>query len=120
VQVLNLHLPCCSGGCSASTVYEVLLSVPQEPQVVDSWSKLSHSQAKLRGIEAKRLLSAEGGMLSTQEVASLLDISPRLSTSVAARASSSASSGPQPVLLSSLAVRATSTVAGLEGFLMCR
>jgi len=44
-----------------------------------SWSKLIHlARAKLRGIEAKkRLLSAEGGMLSTQEVASVLDISPQ-------------------------------------------
>lgn len=64
---------------SASTDYEVLLSALKSPEIVDELVKADPlAQAKLRGIEAKkRLLSAEGGMLRTQEVAFLLDISPQ-------------------------------------------
>lgn len=64
---------------SARTDYEVLLSVLKSREIVNELVKADPlAQAKLRGIEAKkRLLSAEGGILSTQEVASLLDISPQ-------------------------------------------
>lgn len=64
---------------SASTDYGVLLSALKSSEVVDELVKADPlAQAKLRGIEAKkRLLTVEGGMLSTQEVASVLDISPQ-------------------------------------------
>ena len=64
---------------SASTDYGVLLSALQSPEIADKLVKADPlARAKLRGIEAKkRFLTVEGGMLSTQEVASILDISPQ-------------------------------------------
>ena len=64
---------------SASTDYGVLLSALQSPDIVDKLVKADPlARAKLRGLEAKkRFLTVEGGMLSTQEVASILDISPQ-------------------------------------------
>ncbi len=64
---------------SASTDYGVLLSALQSPEIADKLVKADPlARAKLRGIEAKkRFLTAEGGMLSTQEVASILGISPQ-------------------------------------------
>jgi len=77
----------------------------QAPKSSMSWSKLIHSHEQLRGIEAKkRLLSAEGGMLSTQEVASVLDISPQ-AVHKRRRAGKLIGIVQDSVLLPSLAVR---------------
>ncbi len=64
---------------SASTDYGVLLSALQSPEIADKLIEADPlAGAKLRGIEAKkRFLTSEGGMLNTQEVASILDISPQ-------------------------------------------
>jgi len=90
------HLPLQWRLQSASTDYEVLLSVP-EPESSTSWSKLIHSHKRASRREATAEADAEhsGGC-------PLLDISPQAVH--AARASSSASSRAS-TSLSSLAVR---------------
>jgi len=102
---------------SASTDYEVLLSVP-EPEVDKLVKADPLAQAKLRGIEAKkRLLSAEGGMLSTQEVASALTSAPRLSTASPHGQAHRHRPGPQPTPFQPGGL-ATIRLLASRGFLM--